>query len=141
MMKWRVFIGLVCAVAAAWPLVVGAQQQPGPSPEQEQMAQLLRGFLAVVEQNIQELKTSIEQLKTSQEQMVRDNAAIVQQLKATQEQMSRTLIANTSEQQLLPKSSAPPRRSIASPTGKPVPKLSSSQARAQPPAPVRRRPE
>jgi hypothetical protein len=113
-MKWRAFICPVCAVAAAWPLVVIAQQQPGPSPGQEQMPQLLRGSLAVVEQDIQELKTSIEQLKT-QEQMVRDNAAIVQQLKAVQEQMSRTLIANPSEQELLPKTSATPLRSIASP--------------------------
>jgi hypothetical protein len=125
-MKWRAFIGLVCAVATAWPFVVIAQQQPSPSPQQEQMLQLLRGFLAVVEQDIQELKTSIEQLKTSQEQMVRDNAAVVEQLKATQEQMGR-LIAKASEQQLPPKTSAPPPRSIVSPTGKPVPKLSSPQ--------------
>jgi TolA-binding protein len=137
-MKWRAFIGLVCAVAAAWPFVVIAQQQPGPSPEQEQLPQLLRGFLHVVEDDIQELKTSIEQLKTSieqlktsQEQMIRNNAAVAEQLKATQEQMGR-LIAKTSEQQLLPKTSAPPPRSIATATGKPVPKFSSPQARAQP---------
>jgi hypothetical protein len=139
-------------------LAGSAPTAASPSPEQEQLLQLLRGFLAVVEQEIEELKTSIEQLKTSQEQMVRnnsavaeqlkaaqeqmvrDNAAVAEQLKATQEQMAR-LIAKASEQQLRPKTSAPPPRSIATPTGKPVPKLSSPQARAQSPAPVRGRPE
>jgi hypothetical protein len=139
-------------------LAGSAPTAAGPSPEQEQLLQLLRGFLAVVEQEIEELKTSIEQLKTSQEQMVRnnsavaeqlkaaqeqmvrDNAAVAEQLKATQEQMAR-LIAKASEQQPRPKTSAPPPRSIATPTGKPMPKPSSPQARAQPLAPVRGRPE
>ena len=143
-------------------LVGSAPAVADPSPEQEQLPQLLRGFLAVVEQDIGELKTSIEQLKTSQEQMgtarrqlkqpeqmvrdnaafaeqlkaaqeqmARDNAAVAEQLKATQEQMAR-LIAKASEQQLGPKTSAPPPQSIATPTGRPVPKLSSPQARAQP---------
>ena len=61
----------------------------------------MRGFLAVVEQEIEELKTGIGQLKTSQEQMVRDNAAIVEQLKATREQLDR-LVAKASEPQLRP---------------------------------------
>ena len=119
---------------------------------------MLRGFLAVVEQDIEELKTSIEQLKTSQEQMVRDNSAVAEQLKAAQEQMVRDnaavaeqlkatqeqmarLIAKASEQQLGPKASAPLPRSIATPTGKSVLKLSSPQARAQPLAPVQGRPK
>jgi hypothetical protein len=130
-----------------------------PPPEQEQLLQsIARGFLAAVEQEIEPLKTSIEQLKTSREQMVRDNAAFAEQLKASQEQMVRDnavvaeqlkagqeqmvrLIANTSEQQLRPQTSAPPPRPIATPTGKPVPKLLSPQARAKPLAPVRGRPE
>ena len=128
------------AVPAQTPPEGSAPTAAGPSPEQEQLARLLRGFLAVVEQDIEGLKTSIEQLKTSQEQMVRDNAAVAEQLKATQEQMDR-LIAKASEQQLGPKTSAPPQRSIATSTGKPVPKLSSPQARAQSLAPVRGRPE
>jgi hypothetical protein len=128
------------AVPAQTPPVGSAPTAAGPSPEQEQLAQLLRGFLAVVEQDIEGLKTSIEQLKTSQEQMVRDNAAIAEQLKATQEQMDR-LIAKASEQQLGPTTSAPPQRSIATSTGKPAPKLSLPQARAQSLAPVRGRPE
>jgi hypothetical protein len=76
-----------------------------------------------------------EQLKASQEQMARDNAAVAEQLKASQEQMAR-LIAKASEQNLRPKTSAPPPRRIATPTLKPVPKLSSPQARAQPLAPT-----
>jgi hypothetical protein len=130
----------------------------GPSPGQEQLLQsAARGFLAAVQQEIEQLKSSIEQLKTSQEQMVRDNAAVAEQLKASQEQMVRDnaaiavqlkaiqeqmggLIANASEQQLRPKTSAPPPRPIATPTGKLVPKPS-PQARAQPLTPVRGRPE
>jgi hypothetical protein len=113
---------------------------------------------AAVEQEIEQLKTSIEQLKTSQEQTVRDNAAVAEQLKASQEQMVRDnaavagqlkasqeqmarLIAKASEQQLRPKTSAPPPRPIATPTRKPVPKLSSPQARAQPLAPMQGRPD
>ena len=104
---------------------------------QEQMA---RDNAAVAEQ----LKASQEQMarliaKAWQEQMVRDNAAVAEQFKASQEQMAR-LIAKASEQNLRPKTSAPP-RPIATPTRKPVPKLSSPQARAQPQAPMQGRPE
>ena len=131
----------------AQTLLADSAPSAAPSPEQEKLGQLFRGFLAVVEQEIEELKTSIEQLKSGQEQMVRnnsalseqikaaqeqiarDNAVIAEQLKATQEQLSR-LFAKTSEQQPRPKTSAP--RSIATSAGKPVPKPSSSQTRAQP---------
>jgi hypothetical protein len=154
-----------------------ADSAPTAAGPQEQLLQsMARGFLTAVEQEIEELMTSIEQLKTSQEQMVRnnsavaellkaaqeqmvrDNAAVAEQLKASQEQMVRDnaaiagqlkatqeqlgrLIAKASEQQLRPKTSAPPPRPIATPTGKPAPKLSSSQARAQPLARVQGRPE
>jgi gas vesicle protein len=109
--------------------------------------QMVRNVSAVAEQ----LKTAqeqmlrdnaavAEQLKASQEQMVRDNAAVAEQLKASHEQMAR-LIAKASEQKLRPKTAAPPPQPIATPTRKPVPKLSSPQARAQPLAPVQGRPE
>jgi hypothetical protein len=103
--------------------------------------QMVRDNAAVAEQ----LKASQEQMgrliaKAWQEQMVRDNAAVAEQLKASQEQMAR-LIAKASEQKLRPKTSAPSPRPIATPTGKPVPKLSSPQARAQSLAPVQGRPE
>jgi hypothetical protein len=109
--------------------------------------QMVRNNLAVAEQlkaaqeqMVRDNAAISDQLKASQEQMVRDNAAVAGQLKASQEQMAR-LIAKASEQQLRPKTSAPPPRPIATPAGKPVPKLSSPQARAQPLAPVQGRPE
>ena len=124
-----------------------------PSPGQEQLVPLLRGFLAVVEQDIEELKASIEQLKSGQDQMVRTNAAVAEQVKASQEQMARDnasvieqlkaaqeqiarLLAKDSDRQVRPKTSAPAVRSIATSTAKPLPKLS-SQTRSQPPAPQR----
>jgi hypothetical protein len=111
-----------------------------PSPGQAQLLQSMARDRAAVELEIEQLKAIIEQLKTSQEQMVRDNAAVAAQLKASQEQMAR-LIAKASEQNLRPKTSAPPPRPIATPTRKPLPKLSSPQARAQPLAPLQGRPD
>ena len=69
------------------------------SPELAQLLQTMARDLTNVEQGI-------EQLKASQEQMALDNAKAVEQLKASQEQMTR-LIAKASEQNLLPKTSAP----------------------------------
>jgi hypothetical protein len=138
-------------------------------PESAQLLQSMARDLATVGQEIEQLKTSqaqmaranaelaeqlkaaqaqmaranaelAEQLKVAQAQMVRDNAELAKQLKASQEQMART-IAKASEQNLRPKTSAPPPRPIATPTRKPVPKPSSPQARAQPPAPMQGRPE
>ena len=90
------------------------------------MLQTMARDLANVEQGIEQLKTSqqqmasdnakaIEQLKTSQEHMARDNAKAAEQLKASQEQIAR-FIAKASEQNLRPKTSAPPPRPIANPT-------------------------
>jgi hypothetical protein len=120
------------------PLAQTAPQDVAPtaapvSPEVAQLLQTMARDLANVEQRI-------EQLKASQEQMATDNVKAVEQLKASQEQMTR-LIAKASEQNLRPKTSAPPPRLIASPAHKPVPKLSSSQARAQPQAPVQLQPD
>jgi hypothetical protein len=92
------------------------------------------------EQMVRDNAAVAEQLKVSQEQMVRDNAAVAEQLKASQEQVTR-LIAKASEQKLRPKTAAPPPQPIATPTRKPVPKLSSPQARALPLAPMQGRPE
>ena len=111
-----------------------------PSPGQAQLLKSMARDRAAVELEIEELKAIIEQLKTSQEQMVRDNAAVAEQLKESQEQMAR-LIAKASEQNLRPKTSAPPPRPIATPTRKPLPKLSSPQARAKPLAPIQGRPD
>jgi uncharacterized protein YgiM (DUF1202 family) len=116
------------------------------SPELAQWLRTMARDLANVEQGIEQLKTSqeqmvrdnaelAEQLKAAQAQMARDNANAAEQLKASQEQIAH-LIAKASEQNLRPRTSAPPPRPIATPTRKPVPKLSSPQARARPLAPA-----
>jgi hypothetical protein len=87
------------------------------------------------------VEQGIEQLKAGQERMVSDNARVVEQLRASQEQMAR-LVARTSEQNLGPRTSAPPPRPIASPpVRKPVPTQSSPQARAQPRTPAQLHPD
>jgi DNA polymerase III gamma/tau subunit len=131
------------------PLAQTPPQDVAPTaapPELAQWLQTMARDLANVEQGIEQLKTSqeqmvrdnanlAEQLKAAQAQMARDNENAAAQLKASQEQITR-LIAKASEQNLRPKTSAPPPRPIATPTRKPVPKLSSPQARARPLAPV-----
>src|SRR5437660_2016934 len=120
-------------VAAAEPLpppqttpsVPGTPQDVAPtaapvSPELARLLQTMARDLANVEQGI-------EQLKASQEQMAVDNAKAVEQLKASQEQMTR-LIAKASEQNLRPKSSPPPSRPTATPTRKPASTLPSQQS-------------
>ena len=77
----------------------------GPLPaELAQSLQTITRDLARVEQGI-------EQLKTSQEQISRDNAKLAEQLKASQEQMAR-LVAKPSEHTLPPKTAARPPRPI-----------------------------
>ena len=66
--------------------------------------------------------------------MARDLATLgqaIEQLKASQEQMAR-VIAKASEQNLRPKTSAPPPRPAATSTRKPMPLLPSPQATTQP---------
>jgi len=105
-------------------------------PEVTQSLQTMARDLASVQQEI-------EQLKASQQELARENAGITEQLKASQEQMARA-ISNASEQNLRPKTSAaasavtsakPPLR-IANPARKPVSTLPPKQARAQARAPV-----
>jgi hypothetical protein len=120
------------------PSIQAAPQDVAPtaapvSPELAQLLQTMARDLAHVEQGI-------EQLKASQEQMASDNAKAVEQLKASQEEMTR-LIARASEQNLRPKTSVPPPRPIATPTRKPVPTLPSPHARAHPQAPTQLQPE
>jgi hypothetical protein len=133
------------APSQAAPLAQTVSQDVAPTiaPAPAELAQLLQTMardLANVEQRI-------EQLKASQEQMASDNAKAVEQLKASQEQMTRLVakasVAKTSEQNLRPKTSSatPPTRPIAAPTRKPVPKLPSQQARGRAQAPVQLEPE
>jgi hypothetical protein len=83
-----------------------------PSRESAQLLQSMARDLATVGQENEQLKASIEQLKTNQEQMTRDNARAAEQFKASQEQMARD-IAKASERSLRPKKSAPPPRPTA----------------------------
>jgi hypothetical protein len=82
------------------------------SPDLVHLLQKMARDLATVEQRI-------EQLKASQNQMAADNAKAVEQLKANQEQMAR-LIARA-EQNLRPRTPAPPPRPNTAPARKPVP--------------------
>jgi hypothetical protein len=143
-------VAATAALPQPAPLAQTTPQDVAPaaslSPELAQWLQTMARDLANVEQGIEQLKTSqeqmvrdnaelAEQLKAAQAQMARDNANAAEQLKASQEQMAR-LVAKASEQNLRPRTSAPPPRPIAIPTRKPVPKLSSPQARARPLAPT-----
>lgn len=101
-------------------------------PELTQLLQTMARDLANVQQGI-------EQLKTSQEEMARENAKTAEQLKAGQEQMARA-IANASEQNPRPRTSAAPTPPIATPTRRPVSALPPTQARTQARAPVQLRP-
>jgi hypothetical protein len=101
-------------------------------PELTQLLQTMARDLANVQQGI-------EQLKTSQEEMVRENARTAEQLKASQEQMARA-IANASEQNLRRRTSATPPPPIATPARRPVSALPPREARAQARVPVTLRP-
>ena len=101
-------------------------------PEVTQSLQAMARDLANVQQGI-------EQLKTSQEEMVRENARTAEQLKASQEQTARA-IANASEPNLRRRTSATPPPSIATPARRPVSALPPTEARAQARAPVPLRP-
>jgi DNA polymerase III gamma/tau subunit len=141
-------VAATAALPQPAPLAQTTPQDTAPTaapPELAQWLQTMARDLANVEQGIEQLKTSqeqmvrdnanlAEQLKAAQAQMARDNENAAAQLKASQEQIAR-LIAKASEQNLRPRTSAPPPRPIATPTRKPVPKLSSPQARARPLAP------
>ena len=109
---------------------------PPAAPVPPELAQLLE----TMARDLANVEQGIERLKASQEQMAVDNAKAVEQFKASQEQMTR-LIAKASEQDRRPKTSAPPPRPIAAPTRNPKPTLASPQARAQPRAPVQLQPE
>ena len=112
------------------------------SPELAQRLQTMASDLSNLEHEIEQLKTSqeqmardnasaIEQLKASQEQMARDNAKSGEQLKATREQMV-NFIAALSEQNLQPKTTAPRSRLADTSTRKPAWKRPPPQARVQP---------
>ena len=113
----------------------------GAAVRQAPLAQMLQSL----SQSTEQLKTSqeqdardiarlSEQLKAAQAQIARDNANAAEQLRLLQERMARLTTA-PSEQNVRPKASAPP-TPIVAPKPKPLPALSSPQARAQPRAPT-----
>jgi hypothetical protein len=125
------------ALSQPAPLVQVAPQEVAPtaapiSPGLTPLLETMARDLAIVQQRI-------EELKTSQEQMARDNATAAEQLRASQEQMA-LAIAKVSEQNLQPKSSASTPRPLTR-TSKPVPTLPSTQARMQPQRPVQLQPD
>jgi len=104
------------------------------SPELTQLLQSMARDLATLEQGI-------EELKTRQEQMARDNANAVEQLKASQDQMARVIAkaseanasqANASGQNARSKLPAPPQRQTATSTRGPVPARTSPHATTRP---------
>ena len=116
------------------PSAQTAPQELGPtaplSPELAQRLQTMASDLSNAEHEIEQLKTrqeqmardnasALEQLKASQEQMAGDNAKSGEQLKATREQMV-NFIAALSEQNLQPKTTAPRSRSTDTSTRKPA---------------------
>jgi len=116
------------------------------SSEPAKLFQTMARDLANVEREIEQLKTSqqqlasenakaMEQIKASQEQTARDIARAVELLKASQEQVARP-IARASEQNNRPKTSAP-QPQVAIGTRKPAP----THASAHPQAPMQLRPE
>jgi hypothetical protein len=92
-------------------------------------AKAIEQFKASQEQMASDNAKAIEQFKASQEQMASDNAKGAEQFKASQEQMA-DLIASFSEQNLRPKTTAPPSRPTVASTRKPV--QPSQQGRVQP---------
>ena len=86
------------------------------SPDSAQLLQSMARDLATVGQRIEQLKASIDQLKAGQQQMSRE--------------IAKPFESKASEQNLRPKTSAPPPRPTAASTRKPV-TLSSPQTTAQ----------
>jgi hypothetical protein len=96
----------------------------------------MAGDLAHAEQEIEQLKASIAQLKTSQQQMSRDIAK-VSEAKVAEAKLSEARVAEAkaSQQNLRSRLSAAVRRSAAAPARKPMPPFPPSQAAAAPPLP------
>ena len=122
----------------------GSQDNASPpvmaSAEQAELLQTMARDLATMQQGI-------EQLKASQEQLVNENAKTVEQLRASEAQVTR-LVAKISElEQRARPPAPPPPRPIAEPARRPAPAQATSQAspqaraqpmQLQPAAPARR---
>src|SRR6202163_3013505 len=103
------------------------------SPESTQLLQSMAGDLAHAEQEIEQLKASIAELKASQQQMSRD-VAKVSEARVSEAKVAEAKVAEAkaSEQTLRSRLAAAVRRSAAAPARKPMPP---SQTAAAPPLP------
>ena len=117
------------------PSAQTAPQDAAAAPIPPELTQLLQ----TMARDLANVQQGIEQLKTSQEEMVRENATTAEQLKESQEQMARA-IANVSEQNLRRRASAASPPPIATPARGPVSALPPTEARAQARAPMPLRP-
>lgn len=102
---------------------VAAPVAAAPSAETVSSLGSTANDIASMRQEIQQLRASVEQLKASQQQMSREIA------KASEPKASE---AKASEQNLRPKMSAPPPRSVAARSRRPMPPLAPPQAAAAP---------
>jgi hypothetical protein len=106
------------------------------SAESTQLLQSMAGDLAHAQQEIEQLKASIAELKASQQQMSRDTAKVsearVSEAKASE---ARIAEAKVSEQNLRSRLSAAVRRSAVASAHKPMPPVPAPQAAAAPPLP------
>jgi hypothetical protein len=107
------------------------------TPESAQLLQSMAGDLARAGQEIEQLKTSIAQLKASQEQMSRDIAKVsgakISEAKTSEAKTSEARAS--SEQNLRSRVSAALRRSAAAPARRPMPPFPPPQAAATRPLP------
>jgi hypothetical protein len=106
------------------------------SSESTQLLQSMAGDLAHAQQEIEQLKASVAELKASQQQMSRDTAKVsearVSEAKASE---ARIAEAKVSEQNLRSRLSAAVRRSAVASAHKPMPPSPPPQAAAAPPLP------
>src|SRR5450631_1421435 len=96
------------------------------SSESTQLLQSMAGDLAHAQQETEQLKASVAELKASQQQMSRDTAKVSE---------ARIAEAKASEQNLRSRLSAAVRRSAVASAHKPMPPLPPPQAAAAPPLP------
>jgi cytoskeletal protein RodZ len=117
-------------------------QRAAPAPTAAPMAPDLAQSIQMIARELTNVEQGIDQLKTGQAQMVRDNVNFAEQLKASQEQMakiaeqlkgSQEQIARlvTSDQKQRPRTLASSPLPIANSTRKPVPTPPSPQGRVQ----------
>lgn len=118
----------LASAEAAPPQAQTRPQEAATPASNAELAQLLQ----TMARDLTAVQQRIDQLKASQEQLAGENAKAAEQFKASQEQLA-SLVARVSEQeQRATRTAAPPPRTIAEPTRKPVPVQASSQTRAKP---------